>query len=62
MGRIGGEEFMLLLPDTQEAAAGAVAEQLRGSVADSPLLDGRQVTVSLTHDCALSFRRARLKK
>ena len=45
--RIGGEEFMLLLPDTQEAAAAVVAEQLRASVAESPLLDGRQVTVSI---------------
>ena len=45
--RIGGEEFMLLLPGTQEAAAAAVAEQLRASVAESGLLDGRQVTVSI---------------
>ena len=45
--RIGGEEFMLLLPDTKEAAAAVVAEQLRASVAESPLLDGRQVTVSI---------------
>jgi len=44
--RIGGEEFMLLLPDTQEAAAAVVAEQLRSSIAEAPLLDGRQVTVS----------------
>jgi diguanylate cyclase (GGDEF)-like protein len=45
--RIGGEEFMLLLPDTQEAAAAVVAEQLRGSVAESPLLDDRRLTVSI---------------
>jgi diguanylate cyclase (GGDEF)-like protein len=45
--RIGGEEFMLLLPDTQEAAAAVVAEQLRAFVAESPLLDSRQVTVSI---------------
>ena len=45
--RIGGEEFMLLLPDTQEAAAAVVAEQLRASIAESQLLDGRQVTVSV---------------
>jgi diguanylate cyclase (GGDEF)-like protein len=45
--RIGGEEFMLLLPDTQEAAAAVVAEQLRASVAESPLLDDRQLTVSI---------------
>ncbi len=45
--RIGGEEFMLLLPDTQEAAAAVVAEQLRASIAESPLLDGLRLTVSL---------------
>ena len=45
--RIGGEEFMLLLPDTQEAAAAAVAEQLRASIVESSLLDGQQVTVSI---------------
>jgi diguanylate cyclase (GGDEF)-like protein len=45
--RIGGEEFMLLLPDTQETAAAAVAEQLRASIAEAPLVDGRQVTVSI---------------
>jgi diguanylate cyclase (GGDEF)-like protein len=45
--RIGGEEFMLLLPDTQEAAATLVAEQLRASIAESSLLDGRRVTVSV---------------
>jgi diguanylate cyclase (GGDEF)-like protein len=45
--RIGGEEFMLLLPDTQEAAAAGVAEQLRASIAESQLLDGRRVTVSV---------------
>ena len=45
--RIGGEEFMLLLPDTQEVEAAVVAEQLRASVAETPLVDGRQVTVSI---------------
>jgi diguanylate cyclase (GGDEF)-like protein len=45
--RVGGEEFILLLPDTQESAAVVVAEQLRASVADAPLVDGRKVTVSI---------------
>ncbi|HMH19778.1 MAG TPA: GGDEF domain-containing protein [Burkholderiales bacterium] len=45
--RIGGEEFILLLPDTEEAAAAVVAEQLRASIAGAPLVDGRQVTVSI---------------
>jgi diguanylate cyclase len=45
--RIGGEEFLLLLPDTQEAPAAGLAEALRASIAESALLDGRRVTVSV---------------
>jgi diguanylate cyclase (GGDEF)-like protein len=45
--RIGGEEFMLLLPDTREADAAAVAEQLRAAIAESALLEGRPVTASI---------------
>src|SRR5947208_6129304 len=45
--RIGGEEFMLLLPDTQEAAAAVVAEELRASTAESRLLEDWQVTLSI---------------
>src|SRR5204863_7288285 len=45
--RIGGEEFMLLLPDTQEAAAAVVAEELRASTAESRLVEGWQVTLSI---------------
>jgi len=45
--RIGGEEFILLLPDAQEEAAAVVAEQLRASVAESPLVEGQQITVSI---------------
>jgi len=45
--RIGGEEFMLLLPDTQEPAAALVAEDLRASTAESLLLEGWQVTLSI---------------
>jgi diguanylate cyclase (GGDEF)-like protein len=45
--RIGGEEFMLLLPDTREAAAAVVAEQLRASVEQSRLLEGTSLTVSI---------------
>jgi diguanylate cyclase (GGDEF)-like protein len=45
--RIGGEEFMLLLPDTREAAAAVVAEQLRGSVEQSRLSGTAVVTVSI---------------
>jgi diguanylate cyclase (GGDEF)-like protein len=45
--RIGGEEFMLLLPDTREGDADALAGQLCASIAGSPLLEGQQVTASI---------------
>lgn len=37
IGRIGRDEFMILLPDTQLAYAMKVAERIRLSVSDSPL-------------------------
>jgi two-component system cell cycle response regulator len=36
LGRLGGEEFLVLLPDTDREAAGHVAEKLRAEVADAP--------------------------
>lgn len=36
-GRLGGEEFALLLPDTDEAGAMQFAERFRRSVADTPV-------------------------
>ena len=45
--RIGGEEFLLLLPDTREPAAALLAEQLRGSIEQAHLVDGASVTVSI---------------
>jgi two-component system cell cycle response regulator len=37
LGRFGGEEFLVLLPDTNAEAAAHVAEDLRAAVADGPL-------------------------
>jgi diguanylate cyclase (GGDEF)-like protein len=45
--RMGGEEFVLLLPATAEAPGASLAEQLRTSIAEAPLLPGRPVTVSI---------------
>jgi diguanylate cyclase (GGDEF)-like protein len=45
--RMGGEEFVLLLPDTAEAQAAALADEHRASIADAALLDGRPMTVSI---------------
>lgn len=50
LGRIGGEEFLVLLPRTDPATASALAEDLRAHVASLPLeLDGlaQPVTVSI---------------
>jgi diguanylate cyclase (GGDEF)-like protein len=46
-GRWGGEEFLLVMPDTRLDLARTVAERIRASIADGPLADGAPpVTVS----------------
>lgn len=44
--RSGGEEFVVILPDTSENDAKAVGEELRLSISITPLLRDSQVTVS----------------
>ncbi len=45
--RIGGEEFIVLLPETHESDALAVAEEVRRTVADAQLFDGHPTTISI---------------
>jgi diguanylate cyclase (GGDEF)-like protein len=50
LGRSGGEEFLLLLPDTELAQALALAERLRQSVAEARVPHGGQalaITLSI---------------
>lgn len=50
VARLGGEEFIVLLPQTRLSAAQAVAEKIRKSVALSPVMDGIRpinITVSI---------------
>lgn len=48
VGRIGGEEFAILLPQTDGEAALAVAERLRSSVADMVVSGDDDRSISLT--------------
>lgn len=47
LGRWGGEEFMILLPGTDAATAGEVAEALRARVDEAPFPVVGSVTISL---------------
>jgi len=53
-GRIGGEEFLLVLPETDLQGAGLLAERLRSALANEPVLlpsGQRAVTCSLGYGC-----------
>ncbi|MGB5869561.1 MAG: diguanylate cyclase [Albidovulum sp.] len=56
VARIGGEEFLAVLPDTSIEAAHATAERLRRAVADQPIQapSGRNVSVTLSIGLAIS--------
>ena len=47
VGRWGGEEFLILAPETRLQDAVALAEHVRERVAAEPLAEGHRVTVSL---------------
>lgn len=53
VGRVGGEEFMMLLPHTHLAGASAVAERIRARIASSPVLFG---DTSITVTSSLGVR------
>jgi len=46
LARIGGDEFALLLPETDEPDAHAVLERVRRMLEREPLVDGIRVTIS----------------
>jgi diguanylate cyclase (GGDEF)-like protein len=48
LGRWGGEEFLMVLPDTDERAAFVVAERMRKVVETAPMpVEGLRATISL---------------
>jgi two-component system cell cycle response regulator len=46
LGRYGGEEFLIILPETDKEQAGKVAEQLRSQIEGLSFTNGLKVTVS----------------
>ncbi len=49
LGRLGGEEFLALLPDADAAAAAVTAEKLRSEVAGTVVrCDGRELRVTVS--------------
>ena len=50
LGRFGGEEFMALLVDAELSEASSIAERIRASIADRPLLlcCGKELAVSVS--------------
>jgi diguanylate cyclase (GGDEF)-like protein len=49
LGRLGGEEFLALLPDTDAEAAGVAAEKLRAEVAGTSIVhDGDELGVTVS--------------
>ncbi|MCC7081650.1 MAG: diguanylate cyclase [Burkholderiales bacterium] len=58
IGRLGGEEFLLLLPDTGLDEAAAVMLRVRRELAASPLLQ-KDEAIAITFSCGIAERRAR---
>lgn len=46
--RYGGEEFVVLMPDTSQVSAGNIAERVRDAVESAPFLTNSGVAISIT--------------
>ncbi len=55
VGRIGGEEFAVLLPETDKGKASRVAERLRQSVADTDIPIGGDARIRITVSIGISM-------
>jgi diguanylate cyclase (GGDEF)-like protein len=62
LGRVGGEEFLMLLPATDSVGAQSVCEEIRAAVAALQIeaSDGRPVTVTVSGGIAVSTAGGRL--
>ena len=48
VGRYGGEEFLIVLPDTSAETGLIVAERLRSAIANRPMLVGEDISLNVT--------------
>jgi diguanylate cyclase (GGDEF)-like protein len=49
LGRYGGDEFVILLPETDHSRAREIAERIRAAILDSPVMtDGGPIPVSIS--------------
>jgi diguanylate cyclase (GGDEF)-like protein len=55
VGRYGGEEFCVVLPDTPMEGAGIVAERLRSHIAETPYMHGDQ-SISITISAGIALQ------
>ncbi|MDO8691932.1 MAG: diguanylate cyclase [Dehalococcoidia bacterium] len=54
VARYGGEEFIVILPETKMSGAAAVAERIRAGIANSPILVGQDLSISITVSIGVS--------
>lgn len=49
VARMGGEEFLVVLPDRDQESTNSVAERIRAAIADEPLvIDGAPLAVTVS--------------
>ena len=58
VSRLGGEEFVVVMPDTPDTFAMMVAERLREVVENTPMTldDGRELKVTISIGCAMRLK------
>ncbi len=59
IGRLGGDEFMLLLPKTGRKEAEAICARIRSALRDTPLVMDDMARVALSISCGVTAAQPR---